>query len=325
MKILLIDSHNAEIHDETVNLHVRNSIILKNALGADLIATPKEVEAISGKVYDIIVFVHASAYVKTPVFVKFLLTQPNARYFYVLNDYYLGEPHPLWVMCRDYNVRYHVIANHSHKCSKVVSKNVDTWNIVNLNSLITEDVRCIKSMMFNLADPTIIYWGNYRSGRVKYFKKYFDPRLVVSTSKKNIDKFREYELQASWIDKLRWDRHQLCCYDAALYIEDEKTHTNYSCMANRFYEAVSHKVISFFDVSCKHTIDRSGYTIDPYFIVNDKEELHKKVLERKRDVNEKEHLQKALEEKQYTLDKIKEIITTTESTHSNIKENNFLK
>jgi len=322
MNILIVDSHNAEIPKNAFNLHLRNSLILKDLFNADLVTLPKHLEPLKGKKYDKVIFVHASGYAKSSHFVKFLLNSPKADYYYIVNDYYLGEPHALWAMCRDYGVKFSCIANHEPKASKVVTKNVYEWNIVNLNCLIFEPLpkRINKGSLFFDTEEhqrDILYFGAVRSGRMKYFKKYFDQNFIVSTSKKNIEKFERNGIYACWMPRLNWwgSGNTLYDYKTSLYIEDEATHIHYSQMANRFYEALSYGALSIFDSSCKKTIHKSGYRICPVLIVDSKEDLNG-VLDfvKYKDVEAgllkdlEEHRAMAGKEKQEALDKIKEIV-----------------
>jgi len=225
-------------------------------------------------------------------------------------------------MCRDYGVKFSCIANHEPKASKVVTKNVYEWNIVNLNCLIFEPLpkRINKGSLFFDTEEhqrDILYFGAVRSGRMKYFKKYFDQNFIVSTSKKNIEKFERNGIYACWMPRLNWwgSGNTLYDYKTSLYIEDEATHIHYSQMANRFYEALSYGALSIFDSSCKKTIHKSGYRICPVLIVDSKEDLNG-VLDfvKYKDVEAgllkdlEEHRAMAGKEKQEALDKIKEIV-----------------
>ena len=323
MNILIIDSHNAEIPKSPCNLHLRNSLILKDMFNADLVTLPKHLEPLEGKTYDKVLFVHASAYAKANHFVKFLLRNASkADYYYIVNDYYLGEPHALWALCRDYGYKFTCIANHQPEASKVVQKNVKKWHVVNLNCIIFEPLpkRKDKAGLFFDAPEhqyNLVYFGAFRSGRVKYFKKYFDFDFPVSTSKKNVEKFEKAGIYALWMPRLNWwgSGNTLYDYRFSFYIEDEATHVHYSHMGNRFYEALSYGVPSIFDKSCQNTIDKSGYRISPAEVVDSREDLNNAIkFFRYIDIHEillqdvEQHRIKAGEEKQKTLDKIRKIV-----------------
>ena len=152
---------------------------------------------------------------------------------------------------------------------------------------------------------------SFKAGSEIYFSKYFDGNFSVSTSKKNIKKFTEYGIHSLGCDRLNWhgSNNSLFNYKSSLYIEDEKTHNWYSCLANRYYEALSYNIPSFFDSSCISTIEKSGYPIDKFFIVDSREELREKLKmldDYQYDLNKEKELAK--KEKKETLDVIKEIV-----------------
>ena len=316
MRVLIIDSHNANIKENPINLHLRNSLILQKVFDADLVTLPKHLE---DKEYDKVIFVHAAAYSKSKHFVRYLKDQ-DVDYYYIVNEYNLGEPHALWALCRDYGRRFHVIANHDGKASKVVKKNVLTWSIVNLNTLIYDKRMPRINLPFNMMED-ILYYGAFRKGRLPYFEKYFDESFIVSTSKRNIKKFEDNDIKAKWKDNLKWHRvdDTLYEYRSTLYIEDTKTHDYYNYLANRFYESLTYRIPCFFDSTCKNTIKLSGYPIKNFFIVESREELDEKVnrlrkwdpkqlervyLSQLRDIAEKERSE--------TIKQIKEIVNGKE-------------
>lgn len=307
MKILIIDSHKGIPHSEVTNLHVRNARVISEYLGATLIASYDGADDIAQQKWDAIICNHASGYSNTDY--KCIEMNPDAKLFYITNEYNLGEPQLLWMAAKK-GRKYHVISNHSPEASKVVKKYVNNWNIVNLNSLIFNIVeKNNETELFATERSGVIYYGSIRLGRIKYFKKYFDSRLYVSTSKDNIPKFYKIipDMECKLIGKLKWfPRPQLESFKYSLYIEDEKTHTNYNHLANRFYESISCGVVPIFDESCKSTIDKSGYKIDDKYFCSSADELHaKKNIEINQD-----WLKQADLEKQNTLQKIKEIIHT---------------
>jgi hypothetical protein len=92
-----------------------------------------------------------------------------------------------------------------------------------------------------------------------------------------MDKFAPYSNGAYFIDKLEWyPIATLRNYNASLYIEDDTTHTDYSHLANRFYESISCDVPVIFDSKCDLTIDLSGYNVPESLICSSADELHEK-------------------------------------------------
>jgi hypothetical protein len=100
-------------------------------------------------------------------------------------------------------------------------------------------------------------------------------------------------------------------YKTSLYIEDEITHENYNCLANRFYECLNYNVLPLFDASCKNTISLSGYDVADYFIVDDESSVT--ALTEDPPVSYQDYLQrwkeKASKEKQNILTSIVSIVS----------------
>lgn len=282
--MLIIDSHNAEINKKKIfNLHLRNSLLLANVFNADLVTLPKHLK---DKSYNRVVFVHASKYTKSSAFIDYILNLDSPELWYVCNDYNLGEPDSLWNLCKKYGFKYNVIANHKPEHSKIVTKYVNEWAICNLNALCFDPLIPPTFNQVSSFFPTdsdyrrdIVYFGAWRSGREKYFKKYFNKDFPVSTSRKNIKKFTQNGVHALWTDRLNWYgvKGTLFDYKSSLYIEDEKTHEWYSHLANRYYEALSYSIPTFFDKSCLSTLDKAEVDIPEYYIVDSQEELWFKI------------------------------------------------
>lgn len=277
MKILIIDSHKGTAHGIPQNMHWQNAKILANDLGADLIWSYPTVNDNIGSNYDVIIFVHASHY--SYVDYKWLEQSPNAKLFYVTNEYNLGEPRILW-MAAKLGRKYTVIANHHHSISKVVMKYVNDWIIVNLNSLIYNPKIDESPLTKFFDDPRdgMIYWGSFRKDRAKYFAKYLTSDVTLSTHAKNVDKFKDVGVSANIIGRLNWERDGLFNYKNSLYIEDEITHDNYNFLANRFYESLNYNCIPMFAEECERTIVQSGYPIDKDFMISDSSQVIERVV-----------------------------------------------
>lgn len=276
MKILIINSHKG-VNPSNTNLHFLNSKILAERLGADLIWSYPTVNDNIKTGYDVIIYVHASAY--SFVDELWLEKNPDAELYYVTNEYNLGEPSPLWRAAKA-GRHYSVIANHSPEASKVVTKYTKNWSMTNLNSLILKDElqtekAILRNSLMNFAknsddsSGSVLYWGSYRKGREKYYKKYLgSPYLVTSTHEKNRDKFFKLGIKPQFtgrIDVLNGRVPQ----KYSLYIEDEHTHKHFNNLANRFYESLNLGMIPLFDESCIGTIEKSGYPIDESCILTD--------------------------------------------------------
>lgn len=306
MRILIIDSHKGTNAGIPQNLHWKNSKILAEYLNADLLWSFPSCNDIIHRDYDIIIFVHASHYAYTDY--KWLEFSPNAKLFYITNEYNLGEPRTLWMAAKA-GRKYTVIANHPHQISKVVMKYVDEWNIVNINSLIFGMNKQQGGLTSFLEDPHTsasgcIYYGSFRKDRSKYFNKYLDENIIVSTHSKNENKFREAGVTSVIQKRIDWNNTGLFQFKYSLYIEDEITHTNYNHLANRFYEALNYGCIPIFSEESRQTVEQSGYEVsEQYFITNSSELKNKTDL-----ILEPSWLIDAAKERTETLDRIKEII-----------------
>lgn len=304
-KVLVIDSHKGGSKLSN-NLHLLNAKTIADHLNADLIWSHAGVNNTIKAGYEVIIFNHASHY--SFVDYKWLEESPNAKLFYITNEYNLGEPRALWMAVKR-GRKYSVIANHPHEPSKVVMKYVDNWHITNLNALVHEQRKLL------VADKSgIIYHGSFRSDRVKYFKKYLNADVVVSTHQKNREKFiRSGAETEKFIDRIKWDKNEFAQFLCSLYIEDEKTHTHYNHLANRFYESLNYGVVPLFSEECMNTIRLSGYQIPDELVLSNAAQLSGKCDLVKQNQQHMNRLLadwsfKAAEEKRLTLSEISRIV-----------------
>jgi len=277
MKMLIIDSHKGTEKGVPQNMHWQNSKILADYFGADLIWSYPSVNENIKTGYEVIIFVHASHYSYTDT--EWIVKNPDAKLFYITNEYNLGEPLMLWKLAKQ-GRKYSVIANHPAKASKVVLKYTDKWDVLNLNALIYEPKKRKSEMsLFNEISSGCIYYGSFRKDRSAYFKKYLNENILLSTHSKNIDKFRSAGATSNIGSRINWAGNGLFPYKQSLYIEDVKTHTYYNYLANRFYEALNYNCVPIFGNECRGTINLSGYKIpDDYFIENSNEIKNKEGL-----------------------------------------------
>ncbi len=296
MKVLVIDSHKGSGGEIPQNLHWQNARRIADALEADLIWSYPSVNDHIKTGYDAIVFVHASQY----GFVDraWLENNPDAKLFYVTNEYNLGEPYILWKVAKA-GRKYTVIANHPPEISKVVKKYTKRWHVLNLNSLVTNP--CSYG---GFKSRRCVYYGSFRKGRIPSFKNYLTGGVVVSTHVSNREKFRAIGVKGPFVDRIDWGKRGLSVFDSSLYLEDEVTHTQYNYLANRFYEALNYNVPTLFSSECRATVEKSGWQIpDEYFI-----EPSQQVIPQGLPV--REHWRNnALSEKVAALAHIKQIVT----------------
>lgn len=114
------------------------------------------------------------------------------------------------------------------------------------------------------------YFGAYRPGREKYFRRYFTDCMypvTVSTFPRNKLKFFNLNPSINIVAPFH-DRRQIRAFQTVLYIEDAYSHDHFTSPANRFYECLSNFVPIIFDRSCVKTFKHAGYDISHY-AVND--------------------------------------------------------
>lgn len=284
MRVLVIDSHKSSDNKPAQNMHWTNAKIISDAMGGDLIWSYPTVNDHIKSDYDVIIFVHASHYAYTDY--KWLEQSPNAKLFYVTNEYNLGEPRTAWMAAKQAGRKYTVVANHPQKISKVVGKYVDDWIQLNLNSLVYNPdtqptVDDTQTSLFDSEGKSdgVVYYGSFRKGRIEYFKKYLNRGVTLSTHHSNHNKFRDLGVEPKFVPRIDWFGAGLSPYKASLYIEDELTHNNYNYLANRFYEALNYNCTPLFDVSCDRTVALSGYPVpEDYFVDSGGEVLSKSQL-----------------------------------------------
>lgn len=302
MRFLIIDSHKGSLK-EPQNLHWLNAkkikdFLIQNGHEADLIwSYPTVNDDIKGG-YDRIIFNHASHY--SYVDYAWLKASPEARIFYITNEYNLGEPRALWMGVKE-GRRYEVIANHGGSISKIVEKYLDSWHFVNLNCLVFDpkETTALKE--------GCIYYGSFRKNREPSFRKYLKGGVIVSTHQKNREKFNTIGVSGPFIDRINWAKDGLSAFRTSLYIEDEVNHVNYNHLANRFYEALNYSVLTLFDIDCQNTIAMSGYDVPSYCLVSNEKELALKTeyeMSEIRDYCFRVWKEKAAEEIKETLTKI---------------------
>jgi hypothetical protein len=296
-KILVIDSHKSTNDKPAENLHWQNARMIADALDADLIWSYPDVNDYVRGDYEAIVFVHASHYAYTDY--SWIEKSPNAKLYYVTNEYNLGEPRTLWMAAKA-GRKYTVLANHPHEVSKVVMKYVDEWITMNINSLVFGNY-----LFDSNKNKECIYYGSYRDDRKKYFKKYFDG-MTVSTHLKNRPKIDALKVCPSYINRLDIQKGDLSKYGFSLYIEDEKTHKAYNYLANRFYESLNSGTICLFDESCENTLGLCGYDIDASQIIRSNTEMREATQSEK---NWSDDIYtKAANDKKTTIETIKGIV-----------------
>ena len=99
---------------------------------------------------------------------------------------------------------------------------------------------------------------------------------IISTSKKNTNKYINAGVEAKFVDRLSWEvgAESLRNFKYSIYFEDKHTHGNYAFMGNRYYECVMCDVLMLFDSKCLNTIKKSGYDIPKELVVDNGEQAN---------------------------------------------------
>jgi hypothetical protein len=329
MNILIIEATSkrkplAEDYSDTSIVHCRNSLILKNALNADLLDGEYFLPEVLKKQYDVIVCCYASPYMPHVPYREVLLKNPKARYIWLVNDHDVEDNQLLRWGIQNMGLSYDMICNNPREGYRhwILNKNIankklndfiNKWLTVNLNSLIVDENR----LPVNLSEKNgVIYYGTYRKWRAESFKKFLTEGVYLSASSKNWKKFEAIGCNCHYIPKLEWKKNEedLRKYRYSIYMEDEHTHKNYAFLANRFYESLMADVVMLFDADCPNTIQKCGYKIPEHLIVDDKK-LKNGIVNYANSLDfqaaldyQQTFIQQAVDEKRTAINQIKEFI-----------------
>lgn len=245
MKILLVET--SPIGANNVTVHARNAVLIndyfqKRGLDSKLVWKPDQITV--GDQFDVILFFSASFYFPHEKFTELLDSQTKCKVGWLTNDYEL--------FMNDFlkgRTDFLIGAFDEKLIKKAHTHN--SYLQVKLNSLITCDT---PTELPKTRD--ICYYGTFRKYRVPYFKKWLRGDMVLSTSKKNWDKYGQIHCDCWATTQFNWVRgeEQLARFRASLYIEDTKSHIYYCSFANRFFEALNCNVLPVFDPSCLGTL-----------------------------------------------------------------------
>lgn len=271
MQNLIIETR-PKNNGKCIDAHVRNSVELSKIIDARIISTKEEIE---DRPFKNIILSYGSYYFDFAPFLEFVKRFPQSTLWYVANEYNLSINGSFYKHFREHG--YNVLANFVEDAYQ--HKKYSRFIQCNLNLLLFDPVTVEREKKYDL-----IYYGTFRKDRSKYFKKYFqNKQIYVSTSPKNVKRYLHLGCDAIWINKLNWTREYetLRSFRYSLYIEDEFTHSHYNHLANRFYEALNCQTVTFFDQSCRNTVEQSGIDCDDFFFVDSQEDLKKKISESK--------------------------------------------
>lgn len=300
MNIALIEVYPNKVMNKSkaIDAHLRNSIIIADELGADLLCIESDFIRALHKKYDVLILGYASGYAPFKLIRKIVEANKDAKKFIVSNEYnkneYIGGFKPFSAI-----VNYQGCKN----------KQATDVHVLNLNLLLSKKANDLVEKKYDC-----IYYGTFRPDRSMYFSKYLQDKIYVSTSNKNFKKYKHIGCNPKWVKKLSWEskKETLNLFRYQLYIEDTYTHKTFNNLANRWYEAGFCNNVMFFDKDCINTIKKSeiGYFEDQIkdYIVSDYNSLIEKIDYCNKDFEKHLAIQKSwrLSEPQLRLDMIKD-------------------
>lgn len=273
MKIALIEIYPLKKMNlqKYIDAHLRNSITISKYLDCDLLLVESDFLAALNKKYDVLILSYASRYAPFKLIEEMFKRNKNAKKFWITNEYNLS---PIGTIV-DY--KHTIIANFE---KQPYTRNVLKFHTLNLNLLLSKYPNRKLNKKYDC-----IYYGTFRIGRTKYYERYLQNDIYLSTSSKNFKKFKHIGCNPKYITKLNWvgKKETLNLFKYQLYLEDEHTHTDFNNLANRYYEAGFCNNIIFFDKNCKNTINNSELNyykeqVENY-IVKDYKDLQNKIKE----------------------------------------------
>jgi hypothetical protein len=290
MKIALLDVKKATgLKSKFTAVNVRNLFLLKKELNCELFLFEKDL--ITNKKYDVVIFGFNSIHTETKLTQDFIRnnTNINTKFFVLCGEYEQSDCVNLRYEKRDFSV----IQNYEGKTKLGLKEQHLNVYELNLNLLISKEPNKLKEKKYDC-----IYYGRWREDRADYFKKYIQGGLYLSTSIKNMKKFKHEGCNPKYLDTISWDdkKETLNLFKYSLYIEDKYTHKVFNNLANRWYEAGFCNNVMFFDVNCWNTIRKSEIGIYENqikdYIVTDYNSLQDKINEYNKDFNKHLAIQK---------------------------------
>lgn len=300
MNIAILDVRkgSGRVPDKSHTVAYRNLCVLRDELGADLFVNAADIKF--NKMYNVIICGFGSTSCEKERSVEFLKKNTEARIFWLVGEYEQSTFAPLFYSKRDYEV----IKNFKHTMK---GKHATKQHFININALLTKPQQDSMTKKYDC-----IYYGRWRKGRVKYFKKYLDGYIYLSTAMKNFKLFFHNGCKTKNIKPLKWGegKDTLGLFNASLYIEDEYTHTHFNNLGNRFYEALWCGTVPLFDSSCLNTLRMSDYDDYEWHIVNSPSDVKKKCAEIKKGNVGMTNIwsNQAEEERVIVISKIKQVI-----------------
>lgn len=244
----------------------RNLAALRDELGAKLFINPSEISRDND--FDVIICGFGSMSCEKDLSTDFLVRNDKARLFWLVGDYEQSTFAPLFYCGR----KFEIICTFDEY--KIKNKMMTKQNAININAMLNKAPNAPTKKKYDC-----IYYGRWRPDRLKYFMQYLDSSIHLSTAKKNLKMFHHNGCNPVKVGTLSWTPRveTLNLFRASLYIEDEFSHKNYTCLGNRFYEALWCNVVPLFDASCSRTLEKSGYKGYEWHLVSNTSDIKEKI------------------------------------------------
>jgi hypothetical protein len=295
MRIALIDIKvGTKIGCNFTAVNMRNMILLQKELGADFYYSTDQLKN-NNQRYDAYVFGFSSVNSNLEETVEWIIrnNEHAPRLIRFVGEYEQGSPHvAMYYLLKRTGWKFDMIRNVDRRMGAMAKWN-DRQFFVNINLLVSRQPNELTPKKYDC-----IYYGRWREGREKYFKRYIQEGMYLSTSTKNMKKFKHAGCNPKYLDTMSWDKgmETLNLFRYSLYIEDEYTHNVFNHLANRWYEAGFCNNVMFFDINCWNTIRKSEIGIYENeikdYIVTDYNSLQDKINECNKDFNKHLAIQK---------------------------------
>ena len=301
MKVAILDARQGEnrVAEKSYTVAYRNMSQLKDFFNADLFVNASDISQSSD--YDAIICGFGSTSCEKEKSTDFLIRNKSAKIFWLVGEYEQSTFAPLFYSKREFEI----IKNFEHP---IKNKKATRQHFLNINTLLAKPSNQLSEKKYGS-----IYYGRWRPDRVDYFKKYLSSCVYLSTHSKNAKMFHHNGCSPNYIKPMTWraGKESLNLFKTSLYIEDVFTHSNYNCLANRFYEALFCNTIPLFDVSCINTLESSNIFDYDWHVIDGAQDFLNKT--KNIPASAKERIAKwniiANNEKEETLANIKKIIS----------------
>ena len=138
------------------------------------------------------------------------------------------------------------------------------WNCMAYEGISHEQFLKNRAAMY----PAVFYYGADRAGRQVYFDRYFrgqEAPLVISSFSRSMGRYDEDATVISAFPR-RGFFEGLATYSAGLYLEDKKSHAEFTSPATRFYEMLSVGMAMFFQPEAIPMLHEAGFNVAPYAV-----------------------------------------------------------